>query len=591
MFKSETKSEKLKWTIPAAVFVLGCIVLLCVLHMTHVSNQQHLRTVTELNAVTYAERMAGELNSGIAITDALEGIIISENGSISNFQRVAENLMTEYIQSVQLAPDGVVTDIYPEAVNEAGKIDLINDETRGKISRYARDNKLTVLQGPFSLKQGGRGIAIRNPVYLQNSKGHYYFWGFTVVIIRVPDIFANSVQALTGFGYEYCLSKTASPLSSEYDEISSSGAVMENPVPYEFELGGCRFKLEVMPSEGWNSGSNITLKLIIGLFIVMLLTGLTVTILVLERHRENFKRMSSIDSMTGLLNRNGFSEQTESFIKNNPEVSCVAVQMDIDDFKFINDVYGHAAGDFALQELAKNMREYFCRNAIIGRIGGDEFSMLLTEITCEEACKQIQAFTEMQRCFRYDDKERRFNISLGYAGYPDDYGDVSALFRAADMALYEAKLQGKHNCVHYSNDFKMQKRSRLGFALHDISQHLPGAFLIYKADPEDDSILFANRELIEFAGCRNMDELMEYSHHRFRNLIRPDEQEGVEKSIWKQINSENSDSNDYVQFHFAKKDGSYHPVLDHGRIVENTYYGKIFYVLIIDCDLIEEHYE
>ena len=358
MFKSETKSEKLKWTIPAAVFVLGCIVLLCVLHMTHVSNQQHLRTVTELNAVTYAERMAGELNSGIAITDALEGIIISENGSISNFQRVAENLMTEYIQSVQLAPDGVVTDIYPEAVNEAGKIDLINDETRGKISRYARDNKLTVLQGPFSLKQGGRGIAIRNPVYLQNSKGHYYFWGFTVVIIRVPDIFANSVQALTGFGYEYCLSKTASPLSSEYEEISSSGAVMENPVPYEFELGGCRFKLEVMPSEGWNSGSNITLKLIIGLFIVMLLTGLTVTILVLERHRENFKRMSSIDSLTGLLNRNGFSEQTESFIKNNPEVSCVAVQMDIDDFKFINDVYGHAAGDFALQELAKNMSDY-----------------------------------------------------------------------------------------------------------------------------------------------------------------------------------------------------------------------------------------
>ena len=88
-----------------------------------------------------------------------------------------------------------------------------------------------------------------------------------------------------------------------------------------------------------------------------------------------------------------------------------------------------------------------------------------------------------------------------------------------------------------------------------------------------------------------MDELMEYSHHRFRNLIRPDEQEGVEKSIWKQINSENSDSNDYVQFHFAKKDGSYHPVLDHGRIVDNTYYGKIFYVLIIDCDLIEEHYE
>lgn len=87
-----------------------------------------------------------------------------------------------------------------------------------------------------------------------------------------------------------------------------------------------------------------------------------------------------------------------------------------------------------------------------------------------------------------------------------------------------------------------------------------------------------------------MDEFLAYSGHSFRGLIRPDEQALVEKSIWDQIHSKANGTNDYVQFHFVKKDGSCHPVLDHGRIVENTYFGNIFYVLIMDCALLDTHY-
>ena len=78
--------------------------------------------------------------------------------------------MADYIQSIQIAPDGVVTEIYPESGNEAGKIDLIHDKERGKISCYARDNDVITMQGPFSLKQGRTGIAVRNPVYLEQAK-------------------------------------------------------------------------------------------------------------------------------------------------------------------------------------------------------------------------------------------------------------------------------------------------------------------------------------------------------------------------------------------------------------------------------------
>ena len=159
------------------------------------------------------------------------------------------------------------------------------------------------------------------------------------------------------------------------------------------------------------------------------------------------------------------------------------------------------------------------------------------------------------------------------------------------MALYEGKLRGKAKSMRYQKDFDPNRRNRLGFALSDITQHLPGAFLIYKADPENDQILFANQELVTYAGCKNLDEFMQYSKHSFRNLIRSDEQEAVEKSIWQQIQSQADGTNDFVQFHFVKKDGSTHPVLDHGRIVESNYYGNVFYVLIMDCQLLDEHYD
>ena len=109
------------------------------------------------------------------------------------------------------APNGVVTDIYPAKGNEAGKIDLLHDKDRGRISCYARDNHTIITQGPFELKQGDYGIAVRNPIYLNDEHGQAYFWGFTIVILRVPDIFSDSIHALSGFGYEYRLSKTETP--------------------------------------------------------------------------------------------------------------------------------------------------------------------------------------------------------------------------------------------------------------------------------------------------------------------------------------------------------------------------------------------
>lgn len=585
------KNHNKKLMLPVLVFLVGCMVLTVVLYHSYRSNYKQVRNVTALNATTYAERLQNDMNRGVAITDTLEEIAISENGKIDNFQKVARNLMSDFIQSIQIAPDGVVTDIYPETGNEAGKIDLIHDESRGEICRYGRDKNIVTMQGPFDLKQGGQGIAIRNPVYLEGADGSPVFWGFTIVIIRVPEIFTESIQSLTKFGYDYSLIKTVSPLSDDTEIVSSSGNIMKNPITFEFEFGGCLFDFEVMPADGWSHGWNVFPQLFLGICVILLLTGLTVGILVIERHRDTLKKMAITDPLTGLLNRKGFDEQLKKVMQGDLHIHCVGIQMDIDDFKFINDMYGHVVGDAALKSLAQDMQSYFNDNSILCRNGGDEFSVILVDTTEEEARKKIEHFTLQPRHITYNGEEHPFYISLGYAEYPKDCEDVSELIRCADMALYAVKLHGKHNCSPYRGDYKIQHRSQLGFALQDVSKNLPGAFLIYIADPENDDILFANRELIELAGCRDFDDFLDYTDRRFRNLIHPDERNSVETSIWEQIDAKTSGNNDYVRFHFAKKDGTYIPVLDHGRIVENRYYGNVFYVLIMDCALIESYYD
>ncbi len=584
------KGKAKRWTYPALVFLLGLVILTNILYQFDRAEQEKIRTITKLNAATYADHLSHDIHRGIMITEGLEDILISENGRIDNFPKVAAKLMTDYTQSIQIAPNGVVTDIYPALGNEAGKIDLIHDPARGEICRYGRDHHMVTLQGPFDLKQGGRGIAIRNPVYLTDENGKPKFWGFTITIIRVPHIFANSVQALSNFGYDYQLSKNVFPGSTTYEEVSSSSRNLENPITYAFDVGGSSFQLSVLPKSGLHHIKALVLYAFIGLCVVSLLTGLTAVILRLEEQKKALKILATTDPLTGLWNRKGFDMQLEKVKKEHPHTPCVGMQMDIDDFKFINDMYGHAAGDLALKELAQNMRDTFPKEAILCRNGGDEFSILWVGVTEEEAKETIQQFTRMPRYFIHQGEKKPFYISLGYAAHLPFGSDVIELIRCADVALYEVKLHGKHNCLAYREDYQIQHRSRLGFALQDISQNLPGAFLIYIADPKDDRILFANHEMIKFAGCEDFDDFLDYTHQQFHHLIYPGEQAAVEESIWKQIHSNKEDNNDYVKFHFLKKDGTAHLVLDHGRRVHNSYYGDVFYVLIMDCQLVESYY-
>lgn len=578
-----------RWRIlPLVVLICGIIILHAIVAEINRMEYEKTRTKASLNAVTYADHMINNLNLGAGIASSIEQLLISENGVVNKFSTIANGMMSDYVQSIQLAPDGVVNEIYPEEGNEAGKIDLVKDEKRGAIVRYGIENDIVIMYGPFMLNQGGVGIAIRKPVYLYNEDGERYFWGLVIVIIKAPEIFNDSVNALESFGYDYILSKTESPLSSDYKVIAGSKQELDNPVSYKFGLGGCKWQLDVSPVNGWKNDKNSSPVIIGSVIIIVLLEVLVFAFMNMEKQRKKFRKMSLTDGLTGLLNRIGFNEQVEKYLNNNESKKCIAILLDVDNFKFINDVYGHEVGDQVLIQLATDMKKEFPENAVIGRNGGDEFCMLIKDCNEEEAKNLIEGFTMKKRTFQHKGKEYKYSISLGYVEYPTYAHKGSELLRYADIALYEVKLRGKHGCLPYRASYRVSdsKRSQLGFKLNDISNNLPGAFFIYKADKSDEQILYANNEMLRLAGCDDLDDFFEFSGKHFNGLVHPDDFKGVEKRIWEQISINDNKVNDYVRYRMATKSGEYKNVLDYGRLVHSENYGLVFYVLIVDFDFI-----
>lgn len=573
-------SGMLLYLLPLFELILGAFFLGMLVSHIQQSDLEEQRHNTDVSCMTYTDRIMADLKSGMAITDSLEQIVISEDGRCDKFYKVAKNLTNPSIESIQLAPAGFVSYIYPEASSDLSRIDQLDEEAQGEYARYAKNNDITSLQGPYDLKDGSQGIVARNPIFLERH-GRRIFWGFAIVIIRVPDIFSDSLTSLDFFGYQYQLLKTTSPWDPNPVEFYHSEKALVDPVSHWFSLGGDLWELQLMPNSAWAASSLSQVVLWTGFVILTLLAGLTWAVIRLEERRKYLRYLSETDKLTGIYNRSGFDDQLDHHIRRHPDEPCIVAELDIDNFKFINDLYGHPTGDRALQTLVSSLRRFFASDVIIGRNGGDEFCLLLPGETLTSVAEKLRAFCTMPKTFACEDQLHAFTISMGYVEYPTQASTHVLLMRYADAALYEVKLHGKNGCKAYEDGFNAI-RTQLGFRLNDISTNLPSAFIIYRADPTDDELLYANREMLRLTGCDDIQSFFDYTKRSFRNLFAPSEQDSVQTSMWAQVNADCADIDAYVRFSLVRHNGSLVEVLGHGRIVEHSSYGRLFYVLIED---------
>lgn len=566
--------------LPPVVFLLGLVILSSILRYADSANRESVMTKAQLNAVTYANQMKDQLQQGVAITEALEQILVSQDGSLQHFETIAKKQMTGYIQSIQLAPNGVVTDVYPEEGNLSAKMDLMNGGPRTQICEYGIEYDMVTFQGPFTLSQGGQGIAVRNPVFLEDEDGNQVFWGFTIAVIRVPDIFRDTIDSLNQFGYYYRLSIATLPVDPNYTLVDSSGVAFTDSASYTVALGNCSWKLEVMPIDGWQEKEQHNVILFSGLVIVLLLTALVSTLLFLDRGRRRFRSMAATDALTGLLNRSGFDRQLEEYFRQHPGEPCVVGLLDIDDFKLVNDVYGHATGDKVLKDLAQDLRTAFPKDSIIGRNGGDEFSFLLKNTTTTRVKQRLDLFASQDRFYYHNGTMQGYSISLGYAGAPQDPVD-SSLLSKADMALYAVKLKGKHCAQAFREDLPTNRRTQLGFNLADITANAPTAFLICQAD-DCGKLYYSSHALHSLFGCADFRELMQLSGGSFLGLVVPEDQPTAAEEVRTFLAGAQPGTEFTQHLRCLKKDGSTFRLLRRSRIVENSNYGMLFYAELLE---------
>lgn len=182
----------------------------------------------------------------------------------------------------------------------------------------------------------------------------------------------------------------------------------------------------------------------------MLLVGLTflvllATLLRVFRSRRRFRDLSRQDHLSGLANHGWFFERAQNlldqFLAERPGGHLILVVADIDHFKKINDRFGHRAGDEVLGRTARRMRESFPEPALIGRIGGEEFAVLIRADSLDTVLGFIERFRRPDPdSIRADDPEVTLSFGLS-CHQPGD--DIEALRERADRALYAAKAAGR----------------------------------------------------------------------------------------------------------------------------------------------------
>jgi diguanylate cyclase (GGDEF)-like protein len=302
----------------------------------------------------------------------------------------------------------------------------------------------------------------------------------------------------------------------------------------------------------------------------------------LRRENEALRRESRIDELTRVLNRRGFDEMAASLFENGAH-GVVVLAADIDDFKLFNDRFGHGVGDALLESLAGELRGLF-GDEYLSRFGGDEFQAILVDPDDAMMARMRDFF------FRLHTVELRgrtytYRCCAGYARRSEDQEGFSELCRRADMALYHAKL-ARGGAFEFEAAMRGDRRSQLGFSLRDISNGLPAAVFAYRDDPTEE-ILFANRHCVELFGCSSYDELLDLCDGSFRGMMDPSQRDRVEASIRSQIEDGAGSDRDFAAYDIVRADGQRVRVLDAGRLVDNEYYGRVFFVLLINAELVE----
>jgi diguanylate cyclase (GGDEF)-like protein/PAS domain S-box-containing protein len=208
-----------------------------------------------------------------------------------------------------------------------------------------------------------------------------------------------------------------------------------------------------------------------------------------KAHQRRLEHMATHDPLTGLANRAEFERCCARAIAAAAEERGAAAVLfvDLDAFKAVNDSYSHAVGDRLLARIAERINEQLDEGDVAGRIGGDEFTVLIGRLVSREQASALarRLLAALAEPIVVGDYEIVLSASIGIAGYPLDGADPAALIASADAAMYAAKTQERNTYRFYSPIMQADARKRLALAAELRQALVRGEFrLVYQPSME-----------------------------------------------------------------------------------------------------------
>ena len=431
-------------TVGTIIFIVTLIIttFISFFYLTRVAANR--KEKAQFLADSISERIEAEIESRDYITRILEIEIANEDGDLKQqeFQTMGEALFNDYLDviSVSLAPNGVVSYIYPLDNGIAERKNLFEDSVESVYAENSMNTGLSVILAPVTLPDGSYGVIIRRPVYI-GEKNTDNFWGFASITLGLSDFLSEvNIKALADEGYEYKLVGNNILTGDERIIMEYSEKELAAPISSMIStVGGGFWTLMIAPIGNWMDLKEIVTAFLIGIIFSILMSIAVSSYMSVKENAGELAVLSYTDALTNLHNPRSYKEHTDDLIKKKSPFGIIYI--DLNDFKMVNDTYGHEVGDELLNVVAKRLLNSIREKDIAFRIGGDEFVVVIhgkhDRFFYEDVIARIR--TNVARDVTVGDISLKVMISAGFARFPDDGVNIEDIVKKADDAMYSNK--------------------------------------------------------------------------------------------------------------------------------------------------------
>jgi diguanylate cyclase (GGDEF)-like protein len=389
---------------------------------------------------------------------ALSMIVIQKDGEVDIFDELAPSILKDdpRILNVLLAPDGVVSKVYPLRGNESViGWNYFSDGPGNKEARSAAELGHLVLVGPLDIAPGVQAITGSMPVYIDTSAEKQHLWGLVLLTLQFPQSLENvEFHLLEKRGYAYELWRI-NPDTEQRQVIEHSVYNREITPQYiekKIHIYNADWYLKVWPIHSWYSYTETIVLVFVSFIVCFIVLFIMQNNHELRRMKTFFEEMAKVDPVTGIYNRRYIDENLRGVLKSlsRSNGTLGMLMIDVDHFKSYNDTYGHSKGDICLRSIAEIIKKNLLRDGdFVVRYGGEEFVVVLPNTSESGVRKVSDRLLEKMRECRIPHEASvvancvTFSIGATSGTVHHTFGEDDYVKRA-DEAMYMSKKNGRN---------------------------------------------------------------------------------------------------------------------------------------------------